>query len=119
MAPEQLETIEKMRAAGRSYGQIAQRLGKSPGAVSWICLRHGIESPVPHGQRGMTRSRPFMRGDREVRPFSVEDDAQLLQLEACGTSTAEIARVLGRNPSAVTGRLMVLARRDARAEGRD
>ena len=45
MTGEQIAIIERMRAEGKSYGQIGIRIGMSPAAVSWYCLRYGIEGP--------------------------------------------------------------------------
>ncbi|WP_339543485.1 hypothetical protein, partial [Pseudomonas sp. JAI120] len=62
---------------------------------------------------------PYNRGGHIVRPFSAADDALLLTLEAQGINIAEIARRISRKPNSVKGRLMTLARRDARAELRE
>ncbi len=51
-----------------------------------------------------------------VRRFTVEEDAQLLGLEKAQLKVSEMARLLGRPANSIRGRLMTLARRDAREE---
>jgi DNA-binding CsgD family transcriptional regulator len=109
---EQIEIVERMRAEGKSFGQIAKRIGMSKGAVSWYCLRHGIESPRPRQSREAYSYSDYGRGGHTVRRFTSRDDARLLDMRKRGISVSEIARTLGRNTSSINGRLMTLAARD-------
>lgn len=102
---------------GWTVKRIAAELGVSPGAVSWQCLRHGIE---PRGGRTVSRSFKagfsYSRGGHSIRAFTPEEDAVLQQMALDGAGNGEIGRRLGRRPNSIAGRLMTLARRDARAE---
>ena len=51
-----------------------------------------------------------------VRHFTPEEDDRLLALEAEGKTYTEIGRLMNRKPNSIRGRLMTLARREARAE---
>lgn len=113
------ERITTMREAGASCGQIAAAVGCSVSAVSWQCLRLGAEPPNPRSLNDVpTTPKVSKRGDHVVRRFTVDEDAQILALEAEGFRPIEIARRLGRPPNSVLGRIMTLARREARMEGR-
>jgi DNA-directed RNA polymerase specialized sigma24 family protein len=114
-----LERIADMRHRGRSYGQISRALGVSQGAVSWHCLRLGIEPPKPrplnldyHLQRAVV-----IRGGRPVRAFTPEEDAKLIAFDLEGLRYVEIARRLGRRHNSVSARLATLARREERTAG--
>ena len=56
------------------------------------------------------------RGDHVVRRFMPDDDARLLALDAEGLGHSAIGRAMGRPANSIRGRLMTLARREARAE---
>jgi len=102
---------------GWSVARIAAELGISPGAVSWQCLRHGIEPRVgSSASRSYAPGRTYVRGGHQIRAFSAEEDALLQQMALDGASNSEIGRRLGRNPNSIMGRLMTLARREARSE---
>lgn len=115
MTPDQLETIERMRTAGRSYQAIGNRIGMSPGCVSWYCLRHAIEPPNPRKPVEEIRGPLVMkRGGHEIRRFTADEDRLLQEWEKEGLSTHEIARRLGRRWNSTRGRSMILARRAER-----
>ena len=112
---EQLETMSEMREVGLTYTQIARHFAArgtliSPATIRWQCLRLGVEAPV-------ALRRP-MGGDcpGAGRSFTPEEDSQLLELEANGTTKAAIARALGRRTNSVNARLYTLARMQARSE---
>lgn len=111
ISPEQSEKIAKYRESGCSIRWIAQKLNLSHGAVSWHCLRYGIESPkttsVPEYRGPMVMA----RGHHIVRRFSQDEDAIIVDLEAQGIAVNEIAKRLGRRHNSVIGRLATLARR--------
>jgi DNA-binding CsgD family transcriptional regulator len=113
------ERMAELREGGLSNAKIAKQLGCSEGLVAWTCLKLGAEPaklrarPLPDAIVGPVE---MSRGNHVVRRFSAEDDAKLLQLSREGRRRSEIARQLGRKPNSVQGRLMTLARREARRE---
>lgn len=115
---ETFDRMAEMRERGLSYGQIGRLLNMSPGAVSWHCLRLGVESPKP--LKGHFNPKPgptvMKRGNHVVRRFTPAEDRMLLEMEMEGIKRSEICKALGRSNNSVLGRLMTLARRDARAE---
>lgn len=116
--PEEIDEIVRLRECGISYQQISQRVGISEGSVYYHCLKQGAEPPKPRPlPEGIVGPPEFNRGTYKVRRFTPAEDARLLELEAEGLSQYEIARRLGRKRNSINGRLMTLARREARAEG--
>jgi transposase-like protein len=115
---EDYERMAGMREQGHTYVQIAARFGCSASVVSWQCLRLGAEPPKARYASWTEIKGPAVsaRGDHLVRRFTEPEDALLLELEASGLSVNAIARRLGRRTSSIRGRLMTLARRDARSE---
>ena len=106
-----------LRERGLTFGQISRKTGMSPSAVSWYCLRDGAESPkVDARARALPKASVVQRGGHVVRQFTPEEDQQLLEMEAAGVKLSQIGRALGRRRNSVLGRLMILARREARAE---
>ncbi len=128
LTDEQLEKAIAWREAGCSSQWIAEQLGGvvSSSALDWHFLKHGVESPnTAAGQhsanRLVGRNQPgsvVQRGNHVVRRFTPEEDRHLLQLAEQGVSNSEIGRRLvpPRKPNVVLGRLLTLARREARAE---
>lgn len=110
------EHMAELRERGLSIGQIARRFDCSQGLVQWQCLRLGADppnaKPLPDAVSGPLVVR---RGDHEVRRFTPEEDAKLLAMEMESLPLA-MARRLRRAPNSVRGRLMTLARREARRE---
>jgi hypothetical protein len=118
LTDEQLEMMAELRErVGLSYARIAKELKCSEGAVSWQCLKLGIEHPVPRrpGPKPPALT-VIVRGDYVIRLFTPEEDEQLLALEAAGLTLSEIGRRLNRRWNSCRGRLMTLARREARLE---
>jgi len=102
---------------GWSVKRIAAELGISPGAVSWQCLRHGIEHPGTRLRASTLKAGTvYQRCGYQVRPYTPEEDAVLSEMALARASNSEIARRLGRKPNSIAGRLMTLARREAIAE---
>lgn len=112
------DRLAAMREEGKSYEQIARVFGCSAKAISWHCLRLGAEPPKPAPLRlNYHLEHPVMkRGNHIVRAFTPEEDARLLQLEAQGLGYIAMGKAIGRKQNSVRGRLMTLARREARAE---
>ncbi|GJD92877.1 hypothetical protein [Methylobacterium iners] len=113
----ELDRLVEMRERGKTHAVIARALGCSVSAVSYQCLRLGVETPKPPSVSIEIRG-PLVttRNGYMVRRFTPEDDAQILAMEAEQRSVSEIARHLGRQPHSVRQRLMTLARREARLE---
>lgn len=103
---------------GLTYGQISRKLGISVSAISWHCLKEGVEHPT---RRKICRTHPgavVARGNHTVRNFTAAEDDRIQQLDKLGIGATEIGRQLypRRAANSVRGRLMTLARREARAE---
>ncbi|RUN77292.1 hypothetical protein [Sphingomonas sp. TF3] len=124
LSDDQIDEMARLRERGWSSERIAAHFGEqgvsiSANAINWQCLRVGADAPLKFQGRCTQPTEPYNRGGHIVRPFSAADDALLLTLEAQGINIAEIARRISRKPNSVKGRLMTLARRDARAELRE
>lgn len=112
------------REAGNSCEAIAALIratGKECSAevVNWHCLRLGADPP---NARPLPQTCPgpvaMQRGDHVVRRFSKEEDERLTALAKTipTISDYQIGRLMGRKPNSVRGRLMTLARHEARRE---
>ena len=114
----QHEQMAEMREAGHSYTQIARVFGCSDSAVYWACLKLGAERPGAPLLRPRALGPPVIgRGDGVVlRRWTAEEDARLLVLANEGRGHCEIGRLMDRRHNSVRGRLMTLARHEARAE---
>jgi IS30 family transposase len=117
MTDEQRAIIERMRAKGKSYGQIGMRIGMSPGAISWYCLRYAIESPKGRTKSAIKPGTISTRGNHVVRRFTPEEDRQIVEMRLAGASIKVIADTVGRATSSIFGRLMTLAAWDERRGG--
>ena len=120
LTAEQVDLVLEWREAGAKFSTIQRRLAAqdcviSIGALSWTCLKNGvdlhIDRPVNNNQ-----SRNFKRNGHAVRSFDTGEDARLQQLDMDGVAIADIARLLGRNRSSIYNRLATLARHDDRRE---
>lgn len=121
LSDAQIDEMAALRERGWSCDRIAEHFTKAGTAISgsaiyWQCLRVGAD--VPRKLRGAHTQpgAPYQRGKHIVRPYTTDDDRRLLELEAAGAKMREIARKLGRAENSIRGRLMTLARRQARAE---
>jgi len=114
-----LVRIADLRERGWSFGRIRAALGSriSESAISWHCLRLGADPPrarvLPDKIVGPA---VVSRGGHLVRRFTPAEDARILALAAEGKGCGTIARLIGRRSNSVVGRLMTLARREARRE---
>ncbi|NIJ07200.1 hypothetical protein FHS31_000796 [Sphingomonas vulcanisoli] len=120
LSDTQIDEAAALREKGWSLARIAQRfeargLKVSQSAIAWQLLRVGADLPA-HRRGPIPAPRHCMRSGYPVRHFTPEEDAQLLALEAEGRRNGEIAKALGRRENSIRGRLMTLARRQARAE---
>tara|TARA_R110000737_G_scaffold239142_2_gene251182 strand:+ start:6419 stop:6799 length:381 start_codon:yes stop_codon:yes gene_type:complete len=114
---EQCNEAAVLREAGMSTAAIAKRLGMSSGAVYWHCLRLGADTPKASRPAAPKAGRMVVeRSGHVVRRFSAEEDQKMLDMEGSGVRLSEIARTLGRKRNSVEGRLMTLARKEARSE---
>jgi hypothetical protein len=119
MTDEQIAIVECMRAAGKSDRQIGIRIGMSRGAVSWHCLRYGIEGPKGRAQSTVKPGASATRGNHIVRRFTPEEDQQVVEMRRAGASLNVIADAMGRATSSILGRLMTLAARDEEQSPRE
>lgn len=120
LTPAELERIAELtEERGLKPGQIARLVGCSIGSVTWAQLRIGADphpdkplSPVP------TEPLTYVRASGPVRRFTKAEDDQLLKLEAEGFGPKQIGNRLDppRRWNSIKGRLMTLARRQAREE---
>jgi len=109
--------MAELRESGVSVARIAAIVGCSPGWVNWKCLQLGAEPPNARPLADAIVGPPVVRrGDHLVRRFTHEEDAALIAMEREGLSPSAIGRRLGRTPGSVKGRLMTLARREARRD---
>jgi DNA-binding CsgD family transcriptional regulator len=111
------EYAAERREHGWSHDRIAKVLCCSPGAVAWHCLAMGADppnaKPINKTIKGPLR---YMRSGKPVRRFTAIDDQELLALSLAGKTHSQIAKVMGRQPKSIRGRLMMLARQEARPE---
>ena len=121
-AAADFDLMAELREERATYKAIAARLSRpdrpvTASEVSWHCLRLGVDvlTPWPLWE-GVKGPAEMKRGDHIVRRFTPAEDAALLALEAAGTSVYRMAQQLGRRHNSIKGRLMTLARRDARRE---
>lgn len=107
---------------GWSFEKISRHFARqgrkiSASAISWQCLRAGADSPPAQWSRSSSTSRkPSVRGGFVVRPFTPDEDRRLLELDQQGLGPSAIGRELGRRGNSIIGRLMTLARHEARSE---
>jgi hypothetical protein len=117
LTAEQKEFCAEKREAGWSYLRIARKLGVSQGSVSWHCLQMGADPPNARPIDKTIRTPLIaMRNGKPVRRFTPEDDARLTAMSMAGKGDTQIGRALGRRPNSIRGRLMILARHEARDE---
>lgn len=117
------DEMAQLRERGLSFKQIALKIEArhgmeiSVGAVSYECLKEGAD-PAHLAAKVLPQTRPgpsrYVRGGREVRSFSEQEDALLLALSAEGIRPSEIGRRLARRHCSIKARLMVLARQEER-----
>lgn len=123
LSDDQIDMACEMRERGLSCQRIANRFAAmgvavSAGSISWACLSRGADLP-PHRRshtKGPRTGEVYGRGSHVVRTYTPEDDAKLLELEARGLGNSAIGREIGRKPNSVRGRLLTIARHQARAE---
>ena len=108
--------MAEMRERRKTYAVIARKLKCSSGMVYWHCLRLGID-PYPTPLRAVpTEPVIVKRGKFIVRRFTQDEDNRLLSMSISGMKEFHIAKALNRGTNSIRGRLMTLARRDARME---
>lgn len=120
LSEQQIVVMAELREKGWSLRRIANYFAArgttiSESALGWQCLRVGADLPPKRRGRNFT-PKPIVRNGHPVIPFTPEEDEKLLALEATGATHSQIARQLGRRQNSVRGRLMTLARADARRE---
>ena len=120
LSDKQIVEMAQLREKGWSLRRIANYFAArgttiSESALGWQCLRVGADLPPERQGRNFT-PKPIVRNGRLVIPFTPEEDDRLLELEAAGAAHSQIGRELGRCQNSIRGRLMTLARAEARRE---
>jgi len=116
LSPAQYDKIAELIEKGTGTQTIADRFKISLGTVYWTGLRLGADCPKHRRQKSPNRPTTYLRKGKPVRQFTDVEDATLLQLEQSGIKIARIADRMDRKPNSIRGRLMTLARKDARQE---
>ncbi|HEY0149878.1 MAG TPA: hypothetical protein VGB70_12855 [Allosphingosinicella sp.] len=121
LSDTQIEEMCRLRERGWSPKRIAEHFTAagtkiSGSAINWQCMKNGADAPPRLRGRPHQKSAAYQRNGHVVRPYSEADDALLRVLDMRGVKIGEIARRLDRKSNSVRGRLLTLARRDARAE---
>lgn len=121
LSDAQIDEMCELREKGWGIDRIAayftaQGTPISGKAINWQCMKNGADAPPRLRGRHTQPTAPYRRGNHIVRPYSSEDDALLRVLDQQGFSVAVISRRMGRKPNSIRGRLITLARMDARAE---
>lgn len=121
LSEAQLAEMAALRERGWSCGRIGLKFGLSGDVIYWHCLRLGADPPNLRARvlpATATGPRTMKRGNHVLRRYTPAEDRQILALDAQGKGDTEIGRALGRKPNSIRGRLMTLARHDARREAR-
>ncbi|MDI7773756.1 hypothetical protein [Asticcacaulis sp. EMRT-3] len=118
LSDAQIDEVVALREAGWTMTAIAARFGVKKSLIEWHCLRLGAEPPdrLYALRRVPEQPSAYVRAGRLVRLYTRTEDERLLALACAGQSQSRIAQALRRSVNSVTGRLMILARREARAE---
>ena len=119
---DQIDEMAELREQGKTAREISEHFAAkgvkvTAASISWQCLRVGADIPIERRKTFKPAEKPYNRSGRPVRPFTENEDEQLRALDAEGLRHAEIGRRLQRKPNSIKGRLMVLARHEARAVG--
>jgi DNA-binding transcriptional MerR regulator len=113
---EQAHTAAELREEGLSIGQIARRIDMTEQSVMYHCLRLGADLPAHRRRPSPKQPSQYTRNGYKVRRFTPEEDKRLLELEATGMPTNQIAKLINRPANSTRGRLMTLAQHEARRE---
>ena len=124
LSDEQIDVMAGLRERGWSLARISEYFAErgtvvSAGSIAWQCLRVGADVPLRLQGSTFQPTEDYVRNGHTVRPYSAADDALLLALDCQNFPIAVIARRMDRKANSIRGRLMTLARREARAEQRE
>lgn len=122
LSAAQLDEMAELREQGWSLRRIAEHFTARgtkvhQSTIGWQCMRIGADLPPHRRGRAVPRTQPMMRNGHVIRPFTPEEDQKLLELDTSGATMRQMCEALGRKNNSVRGRLMTLARHDARAAG--
>lgn len=110
LTPAEQDRVVEMREGGATISKIATALGCSCGSVRYWCLVHA--AVPPKGLKKHTAGGSMVRNGRVVRPFSPEEDQEIMRLRGEGLSLAEIGRRVGRAHNSILMRLMSISVRE-------
>jgi len=117
MTEQQLERAISLRHRSWSLADIADDIGLSVGCVAYQLLKAAVEAPKHRQSLPSPKiATGYSRCGFAVRRFTVAEDQLLLELEARCATVKEISTALARRHNSIRGRLMTLARREARIE---
>ena len=109
LTADQIEWACQRREAGRSTAWIGAKLGVSPGAINYQCLKNGAVSPRQRRTVTPTERIEYCGKDgRTFRTFTREEDELLLGFARDGKRIGEIARLMGRGNTSIRMRIMLL-----------
>jgi hypothetical protein len=118
------EAAQLREEAGWSIERLARRYNVSTSAMDWHLLRIGAEHPARVAQVLPQQARGplvYVRAGREIRHFTPDEDTVIQKMAAEGRSNAEIGLTCKppRAANSIRGRLLTLARHEARREAAD
>jgi hypothetical protein len=116
LSEEAYDAMAEAVERGEPPRRVAERFGVSLGTVNWTCLRLGADRPAKHRGKTPRPAGTMRRGNHTVRNFTPDEDEIILSMRASGHRIVEIAQATGRKHNSIVGRLLTLARHEARAE---
>lgn len=112
-SPSQILQAAELRERGLTFRNIAKKTGMTFSSAVWHCRRQGATHPTKTFKRPINK--PAVRNGHPVRPFTPEEDAQLLDLSLQGLNNSQISAALARPNASIRNRLVTLALREIQA----
>lgn len=117
LSEEQWTAAAMRYEAGDKPKNICADFGISMGSLNWNMLRLGADKPDAKPLPARAPGPPIVRrGAFEVRHFTADEDRRIQERSVEGWGNTRIGREIGRPANSVKGRLMTLARHEARRE---
>lgn len=99
--------IAEMRRAGKTFGQIAEALGRKISGVQFRWYKKLSGTSIDKLRKAADQDAPSPADRPSARhstPYNSAEDLQLAELRRAGQSFAEIATAMGRTTSSIEGR---------------
>lgn len=80
------QIIEQLVGEGLNAHAIGKRIEKHPSTVQWFMYSSGLQAP-----KQTTTPKVYVRNGRQVRGFSIDEDAYVVELRKLGKFPREIA----------------------------